>query len=422
MKKLQYLIILLCTGLVTQAAGQDSLSAYVAMALENNPAILSAYEGFYSELSRVDQSGSLPDPTLGIGYFISPVETRVGPQQFRFSLSQMFPWFGTLSARRDQMSKQAEASYWKFALEARKVVRDVRATYYELWVLNELISLQESTLRLSESLESLATTRFRSGEGQLADVLLVQLDVKSLQNEIEQTRDLLNSRTVQFFLLLNTERSTLYLPDTIEADLPVFTPEDSLLDHPAVRASLAKSQAAEAYQEAARKQLYPSLGLGVDYMIIGKRDDMVVPDNGKNALMPMVTIGLPVWRKKYKSMQAEASALQRQYEAAARSENNNLLINREEAVYSLNRASRNMEVFSSQIDLAQRVLKLTETDFENDRSELDDILMNQEKLLQYRKKRLMAYGELLRAITMYEYVTGENPSIINELNDYENQN
>merc|ERR1711974_383443 len=47
-------------------------------------------------MQKVAQVNNLPDPTFSFGYFISPVETRVGPQRAKVGLTQMFPWFGTL--------------------------------------------------------------------------------------------------------------------------------------------------------------------------------------------------------------------------------------------------------------------------------------------------------------------------------------
>ena len=42
---------------------------------------------------------SLPDPTFTVSAFGRMIETRVGTQEARFSVMQMFPWFGTLEAK-----------------------------------------------------------------------------------------------------------------------------------------------------------------------------------------------------------------------------------------------------------------------------------------------------------------------------------
>ena len=74
----------------------QSLKDYQQLAVEQNPSLMARYKAFEVAMTRVQQINALPDPTLSFGYFVSPVETRVGPQRARFSLTQMFPWFGTL--------------------------------------------------------------------------------------------------------------------------------------------------------------------------------------------------------------------------------------------------------------------------------------------------------------------------------------
>jgi outer membrane protein TolC len=420
MKKYILISILLTVVMPSVLKGQDSLDVYLKTAFENNPGLLSSYEGFSSMIERAEQAGFLQDPTLTAGYFISPIETRVGPQQARFSLSQMFPWFGTLKLRREQMSKQAEVAFWQYAETARQLAREVRSSYYDLWVTHKLIALEKEQVTLINSLESLATTRFRSGEGRLADVLRVQLDQKASQNTLEKQQEILDYKIRQFFLLLNSEKEVLYLPDTIALTIPAVAQAEELEEHPMIQANLARSEAASTSIEVAQKQGYPSLGVGLDYILIGKREDMVMDDNGKNAFAPMVTIGLPIYRKKYASMKAEAIASQRQYSLAAESTKIELTSSLVELEYTITRALEDLKLYDEQIELAERMLSLTRTDFASDRTDFDEILSYQEKLLSYQRVRLVRYGELLKSVALYDYLTGDNPALITE--DYDEEN
>ena len=88
------LIIIFILFFAYNAKGQ-SLNDYYTIAAENNPELKAKYKEFEAAMQKIPQVSSLPDPNLSMGYFISPVETRLGPQNVRLSLSQMFPWFGT---------------------------------------------------------------------------------------------------------------------------------------------------------------------------------------------------------------------------------------------------------------------------------------------------------------------------------------
>src|SRR6056297_2461020 len=92
----------------------QSIQDYQQMAAENNPEVRAAFHRYLASLEEGARVGALPDPELAFGYFISPIETRVGPQQARISLSQMFPWFGTLSDRRDLSASKAKAEFEQF--------------------------------------------------------------------------------------------------------------------------------------------------------------------------------------------------------------------------------------------------------------------------------------------------------------------
>jgi len=107
MKNIIITLIILFSGLGLYA---QTLEDYFKIAAENNPGLLSQYKDFEAALQKVPQVSTLPDPSFSFGYFVSPVETRVGPQQARFSLTQMIPWFGTLKAQGDAATLMAEAN------------------------------------------------------------------------------------------------------------------------------------------------------------------------------------------------------------------------------------------------------------------------------------------------------------------------
>ena len=96
MKAIYFYIFLLIS---ISSYGQGKLDEYLQTAAQNNPGLKVKFNEYMAALERVPQAGALPDPTVAFGYFVQPIETRLGPQQAKISAMQMFPWFGTLSAR-----------------------------------------------------------------------------------------------------------------------------------------------------------------------------------------------------------------------------------------------------------------------------------------------------------------------------------
>ena len=94
---MRYLIVI---GLLLSLnVNGQKLEEYLLIASKNNSEIKAAYTEFEIAMQKSPQVKSLPDPTLTLSAFGRMVETRVGAQEARFSIMQMFPWFGTLAAK-----------------------------------------------------------------------------------------------------------------------------------------------------------------------------------------------------------------------------------------------------------------------------------------------------------------------------------
>jgi hypothetical protein len=62
----------------------QTLDEYYKIAAENNPGLQAKYQAFEAAMQKVPQVGTLEDPTISFGFFLSPVETRVGHNRQSF--------------------------------------------------------------------------------------------------------------------------------------------------------------------------------------------------------------------------------------------------------------------------------------------------------------------------------------------------
>ena len=108
MNNIKYILLIVFFGSISLHA--QTLDDYFKIASENNPELQKKYKDFEMAMKKIPQVSSLPDPNLSIGVFISPVETRVGPQIAKVSLSQMFPWFGTLKANENGTPRRTQTA------------------------------------------------------------------------------------------------------------------------------------------------------------------------------------------------------------------------------------------------------------------------------------------------------------------------
>ena len=399
------ILVLISMGLYSQ-----TLEEYFKLAAENNPGLLSQYKEFEAVLQKVPQVSTLPDPSLSFGYFVSPVETRVGPQKARFSLTQMFPWFGTLKAQGDAAALMAEAKYQSFLDAKNKLYYEVSAAYFPLYELQEWMKIEERNIEILESYKTISNSKFKNGVGTLVDVLRVDIFLKESQTNLEILKKKERPLLTTFNKLLNRgEFEPVSISETLEIDMLSFdNGKDSLLvDHPLLNSLELKVKAVEASERAAIKQGFPKIGLGLDYVMVDKRTDMVVPDNGKDVLMPMVTLSLPIFRKKYKAAVKEAQLMQESYSLQKTEMTNSLLSNYEMAFFDIEQQTELVSLFDEQITESEQALNLLFTSYGNSGKDFEEVLRMQQQLLKYDKLKITALKQYKISLAKLNYITAK---------------
>ena len=168
-KSIKYLLIIsILTGKFSNGNAQnqnvpeDSLYYYLELAAKNNPTVLQRFSEYQAALQKIPQVGSLPDPELTIGVFLKPMELVTGNQTSEIKLMQMFPWFGTLNAAKDEMSLMAKSKYELFREAKLQVFYDVQSTWYDLYKLNQDIRISDKNIQILKMIERIALVRFRT--------------------------------------------------------------------------------------------------------------------------------------------------------------------------------------------------------------------------------------------------------------------
>lgn len=386
----------------------QTLEEYFQIAAENNPGLEAKYTAFEAALERVPQANSLQDPTFSLGYFISPVETRVGPQRARFSLTQMFPWFGTLKASGDVAALNAEAQYQVFLDARNKLYYQVATAYYPLYELDQWIELESKNAEILESYKTIATTKFENDQGTLVDVLRVDIMLKDALTNLEILRKKKQPLVTSFNKLLNREEDAevLVIDSLMMTELAVN--RDSLLaNNPVLDELEIRLEASRKQEVLAEKQGFPKLGLGLDYVLIDERNDMIVGDNGKDALMPMVTVGIPIFRGKYKAAKKEAQLMQESYSLQKEDRINQLISSYEMADYDREKQMELLQLYEEQIAETQQVLNLLLSAYGNSGTAFEEVLRVQQQLLKYKKMKATALANYHVTIARLSYITAK---------------
>jgi outer membrane protein TolC len=421
-KQLILLIATLSSSLPGNA--QDSLSYYLEHAALNNPGVKAKYLEYSAALEKVPQASSLPDPELQFGYFIKPMQLLMGNQVADIRLMQMFPWFGVLKAAKDEASKIAVAKFESFRDAKEELYFNVKSSYYQVYRTIYEIGIANKNLDILKSLEQIVLVKFStggagsssgsgmsgSGKNDMVNLLRVQIEMHELENRIALLQDQLTTDKVSFNRYLNrVPSSEVFTGDSLtEVPVPsdILTLADSLVNHPMVKMFEAESEANASKLAMITRMGYPMIGLGLNYSIVKKRDGVPPMMNGNDMIMPMISVTLPIYRKKYKAMRHEAEFMRDAATVSAENVTNNLRVNFQETMQNLNDAGRRVKLYTEQTLLANKSVQLLITSFSANGTDFEEVLRMEQQLLDYQFKKVEAVVDKNTSISQLIYLTG----------------
>ncbi len=299
---------------VSAFARAQQLQSYIQEAENNSPEIQAYNLRHNIAEEKVNEANWIPNTEFSAGYFVSEPETRTGAQRARFSARQMLPWFGTITARENYASSMADAEYVEIVIAKRKLALSVSQSYYILYSITAKQKVLNENIQLLKTYEKLALTSVEVGKASAVDVLRLQIRQNELQQQKEVLAEAYLGEQTAFNKLLNRDKTTivnvieeLLLPteDIVYAE-NALTLNPELLKYDKLYESIEKS---ELLNQAERS---PMIGFGLDYVPVSERPDLNFSDNGKDIFMPMVSVSIPIFNKKYdsKSMQNELKQLE----------------------------------------------------------------------------------------------------------------
>lgn len=438
----------------------DSLNHYLEIAAKNNPAVMQRFTEYKAALQKIPQVGSLPDPEINFGVFLSPMELVEGKQVADIRLMQMFPWFGVIKNAKDEMSLMAKAKFETFRDAKSNLFYDLQRTWYELYKYQQELIISEKNVEILKTIERLSLIKFKSpltsgaappstgnnpggasnvnsnetsgmgimgnnnnvasstnqsssmngtsmasrseGSG-LSDLYRIQIEIGELQNNIETLKNQIETITSRFNTYLSRPAwSSVITPDTIIPEVFYVSTasfsDSILLNNPMLGMLKYEQQSLDARYRMVNAMGYPMVGVGINYSLINKSDMSVSSMNGKDMVMPMVTITLPVYRKKYTAMKSEVELLKNAASMGYQATSNSLQAEYYQALQLFRDAQRRLKLYADQYMLADKSLNIILMSFSSSGSSLSDILRVRQQTLDYKIKLVEAVADFNTSI------------------------
>lgn len=402
MKRLVFILL----GLIFTNSNAQQLEILINEALANSPKIRKFELQYNIASEKKNEVNTIPNTEFGVGYFVSEPETRTGAQRFKISVKQMMPWFGSINTRENYVSSLADAKYEDITIAKRKLMVSVSQSYYNLYALTTQQKVLQENIALLKTYETLALASLEVGNASAVDVLRLQMR----QNELEQSRQVLAqlnlAEQTAFNSLLNREKS-IKINVVNELTLPQNdTQNDSInLDlHPELIKYDRLFQSVEQSELINQKASQPMIGFGLDYINVEKRPDMEFTDNGKDIVMPMVSLSIPIFNKKNRS-QTKQNELKLKEITYQKQERENILET------ALAKAINNR--IASRISYNTQIKNLKQTkdaeailikNYETGTIDFNDLLDIQELQLKFQMNRIEAVKNYYMQSTIVNYL------------------
>ncbi|MDH3592264.1 MAG: TolC family protein [Planctomycetota bacterium] len=274
------------------------LEALVRSALAHDPHFtrLEAEAAAYDR--RAEVAGAWDDPTLSAAVAVQPVETRVGPQRARLSLSQAIPDRAERTARRGVWNARAAETLASAASLGAARALAVRTAWVDWWFAIRQRDLHVAHLDLLRTAEGSVRVAYENGRAPYADLVRLQVDLgrvevllQSLEDAEETARRRLN-------------RAAFRPPEAPLAN-PFIDPPGALQDEatleswlsaaaPGRAVRLAAFETIDARRALADRSQRRRWGAFLDWMPTGSARASGVPGSGDDPVYLGVRLSLPV--------------------------------------------------------------------------------------------------------------------------------
>lgn len=398
-------------------SGDFELAQLIELAAERNPRLAAARQRWRAAQERPAQARSLPDPLLTYMELVSPVETRIGPQQRSFELMQRIPYPAKLSAAADLERERAGISALEYRIAVRDTVALVKVSYAEFLYLQKAVRIvrqnQDLARQLAEKTAALyAKTREEHRDSvTLFDSLKAQSQLAQLAYDSITLEELRRTEMANLnHLLSRPPEAPLGMP----ADL-AFRPLNAKVDdlyalalsnRQELEAATRKVAAATQAERLARLARVPDFTLGARYTFVGSAVSPV-PDSGDDAIGVMLGLSLPVWRTKNRARIAEAEHRREAAQLDRKAAVDDLMARISKVYFRLQNAERLVILYKDQlIPQAEQAMEIAEQWRDTGRDTVGRLLEAQSVWLNFQLAFHRALADHEQAVARLEQLVG----------------
>ncbi len=335
--------------------------------------------------AQEEQSGYLADPMVNITRENMPLNSlsktptandmripdpaRIG---WNVSISQQFPWFGTLSA--EKMAAQANESISKLSVETQKMNRKFAAAnlFLDFVALKKMWVLQIQNKREAEKLMHYAELNFSSQMSSHQEIFQFHNDLEFLKQEINITRTQIDNLQDEISFLIGQKANFADFPSLKEIENNFSSSADLTL-----KKIVAIKESAILKNESMQKNFLPK---------ITTTFQMMRQDNGMVSTTAMLGINIPIYSPFVRSQIENEKSVNKETQSIEKD------IYEEEKAIKLKQIDRKISLLENYIFTLNKIiipnakqhLKSGEVEYSKAKAIIFNLLKDKKSLIKYQ--------------------------------------
>jgi outer membrane protein TolC len=265
--------------------GQSTLNLdeLIQEALKVNPEISALQKKRDAMWERPSQEKSWDDPEISLG--IANLNTdnfkfnEIDMTMKQIAISQNIPMPGITSLKEKAAIQEAKSADKAFDDGKLKIIRNVKAAYYDLYINYAHMQTAEKNKNLMAKFVEIAQKKYEVGKGLQQDILKAQVEQSKFIERLVELEQKKQSYSAELNRLLNREPSTplIGIPTVTQRTVPLNEAElqkMALAQNPVLLSLKHSIEKNEADYNLAKKQYFPSVNVSAMY---GQREGFFQP-------------------------------------------------------------------------------------------------------------------------------------------------
>ncbi len=393
------------------ASAPLSLDQAIDQALAANHTLRALQHKAEAADARIGSTGTLPDPKAQLTYFGESVETRTGPQEAIYSLSQTIPWLEKLRVHKAQASLDAEARVLLYDEGRLRLKEAVTRSFSEVAYLTKAVHSTEQNLQWIGDAQQIVDEQVRAGAS-LNALLRLEVELERTRDSLDSIAQALHTERTRLAALLAIDESELPQVAALTAPLTEVSAFETLrrsllTDNPELDALRRQLDSDNAETRLSELQRYPDFTVGINYIQVGDNGSPA-PDAGRDPWNVSIAVNLPIWEGKNRAAIRAAKSTARETEQMYRQR---LRVLQSELSATVNRHAdntRRMQRYEEKlIPLAEQALENSQAAYESGQIPVLEVIDSERALLDLQLKYWRTVANLQQDQATIEALTGQ---------------